>query len=181
MLSSSFSCLLVGVIVIAFGGCNRHSDVNPTSNDSAKADESTNLSGKLDPLYRRYLEGSAVQAEECLNQSIKIAQESKASPQVKSHALWLAYARMYVLRTRTNNDKANEDFVSTQHWFRRELECEGIAREKVAEAVNAMTTVKVQKIVNDWDNHATHEKGPSYISKAESEKGRSTVNLAADK
>ena len=124
---------------------------------------------ELDVLYRSYLTNDAQGAKKDLTASVELLMPLTNSALIDvSEGLWLVYARLYCIENEIGDtNRAAKSFEDARHWYaiskRHRVANEGLAPEKMREAVAGFTEEKCKRDVIEWDEAFTKGKGAPYM------------------
>jgi hypothetical protein len=118
-----------------------------------------------DRLYDSYLAADATHARGLLEQKIRLLEGDTTLVRAGwAHDLYLDFARLYVLESKTGNpDAADADLIKARYWLLRGCELEGMPTKQVIEEVRRVNGEHLTEMVTHQDGLATGGTGPSYL------------------
>jgi hypothetical protein len=150
------------VSLLAMTGCGVKKPTYP------KAEE---IRRSADGLYMRYLTNDIHGAKRDMEMATEILLSNTNHPSFDvSGALWLAYARLYVIEdTLGNTDRAKELFSTARSWYieeqQRRRKYQKYSKERVRKNVESFTEQKCKDMVVEWDTAISKGTGAAYMKR----------------
>lgn len=152
------SALMLAVWVLA--GCSSQPNV---SSRASQEQTLATFKQQANQLYDAYLAGDREQAKHSLEQSIRLAEESKLPSTYQAGCLFFDYARLYVLERRGGSERSAEAaLVKARYWSVREAELGGNSDEEAGARAKSETGDQIVAFIDKWDRDHTDGKGPNY-------------------
>lgn len=117
-----------------------------------------------DGLYERYLTGDWETAKQSMIQLAAQGEHDESVPiEKRSHALWLAHSRLYLMEAREgHSQEAEAHWTAAKYWYLRKCEWPGNEGD-LSKNLGWFTQERCAQIIEKWDNGKTAGKGPRFI------------------
>lgn len=124
------------------------------------------LQSEVDNLYRRYLTSDIASARAAITQAVWLLRSFEPAG-VAEEALWLGYARLYVIEmTADNEDLAKLYYEKARYGLMINLEMRGVPPAEIVQRLASFTPEACREAVLTWDKTFTEGQGPRFLSDA---------------
>lgn len=122
-------------------------------------------------LYSSYMDGGIDQARQSMLGIITLLENRTLSrPGDTAHGLWLAYARLHVIkRYAKNSNLAAAYLLEVRSWYLKKLELTGTQTDEAMKLVDRFDSSKCVEMVDNLDGKTTGGKGPKYSSRTDNQ------------